>query len=344
MTVEQLIQMQQECRADATLFVDADRFGEQFRRIAAGDAPRLRGRTCAIFSKTSEWCPGEDAYTGARTPWIGPTFRSTLGRLKRAWFDRRKSVRYFYEHVLVGRRAVDVLIVKDERIVQRYGAPVCWMPEIYRVFDVRPEERKRPDWEKFAGPIRQYVTQAGPDNVLLYFGSAALYKGYDQFLQLVQADESTVGLHAGPLEGATVERSYCESFGAARRELKKQGRLFETNAFIESEDLVSLLFGSVARFVSTHRLTLSSGTLLQALEAGKAVLTPDAGLVGWRTREFKLGGTYAYGNGMDLAEKWLAFKSGALDPAKADIRSFMDKFSRERTAQFFTDILTGSIA
>ncbi len=108
-----------------------------------------------------------------------------------------------------------------------------------------------------------------------------------------------------------------------------------------SSDLVALLFRDIGRFVSTHRLTLSSGTLLQALEAGKSVLTPETGLVGWRTREFKLGGTYAYGDRMDLAAKWTAFKAGALDAEASNIQSFMRRFSREQTTRFFTDILTG---
>ena len=344
LSAEQLIQVQAGCRADATWFIDADGFAEQFRRIAAGEASRLRGRTCAIFARTAPWYPGEDVYTGEREPLVGPTLRNTLGRIKRSLFDRRNSIRYFYEQILIRRSAVDALIVKDERVVRHFGPPVYWMPEIYRVFDGTPEERRGQDWNQFAEPIQRFVTRAGPDNVLLYFGTGAWYKGYDWFLKLAQMDEGSFALHAGAPERGEKGKRYAYDVEEIRQDLLRQGRLFETRAFVESSDLVDELFSSINRFVSTHRLTLSSGTVLQALEAGKSVLTPDAGLVGWRTREFKLGGAYTYGDMEDLVGKWRAFKSGACDADVRNIRSFMSRFSREQTKRFFLNILTGAPA
>ena len=341
LSVEQLTAVQRDVRADVTLLIDGDAFAPQFRRIAGGAAPRLRGRICAIFGRTSEWCPGEDAYTGQREPFIGPTLRQTLGRARRALLNRRDSPRDFFERVLLRRRTVDALIVKDERIPRQPGSPVCWMPEIYRVFDARPEERGGEDWERFAGPARRWIRQAGSANVLLYFGSAAWYKGYDLFLKLAQESEAVFALHAGVPHLGPVERRYGCDLEPIRQALLRQGRLFETNAFIASGNLMDLLFGGISRFVSTHRLTLSSATVLQALEMGKPVLTPDAGLVGWRTREFKLGATYAYGDLADLAAKWSAFKTGAFDPDPRDIQSFMERFSRERIRRFFLDVLSG---
>ena len=341
LTAEQLGQVQKACDADATLFVDGDAFADQFRRLAAREAPRLRGRVCAIFSGASEWMPGEDPYTGRREPVFGPTLRRTLGRAKRALFARRKSVGYFYEQLLVKRRSVDALIVKDERIPQRFGPPVHWMPEIYRVFDVMPGERRLPDWDRFAEPIQRYMQQAGADNVLLYFGTGAWYKGYDWFLQLAQQVPGTFALHAGAPDRREPGKPYSCDVEAVRQDLLRQGRLFETQAFIESGDLIALLFSSIARFVSTHRLTLSSGTALQALEKGKPVLTPDAGLVGWRTREYRLGATYAYGDLDAMGCQWAAFKSGARPVDPQAIRAFMERFSRARTEQFFIRILTG---
>lgn len=341
LSAEQLIAVQREARADVTLLIDGDAFAPQFRRIAGGDAPRLRGRICAIFSRTSEWCPGEDAYTGRREPLVGPTLRQTLGRARRAMLGRRDSPRDFFERVLLRCRTVDALIVKDERIPRRHGAPVCWMPEIYRVFDARPEERADEDWLRFAEPVRRWIEQAGPANVLLYFGSAAWYKGYDLFLRLAQGDEAIFALHAGAPDPGPVDRRYGGNLEPIRQTLLRQGRLFETNAYIASANLMELLFGGISRYVSTHRLTLSSATALQALEMGRPVLTPDTGLLGWRTREFKLGATYAYGDLADLASKWSAFKTGACDPDPRNVRVFMERFSRERTQRFFLGVLSG---
>ena len=343
LTAEQLIRIQKECRADATLFIDADVFAAQFRRIASGEVSPLLGRICAIFARTSEWSPGEDAYTGRRMSLAGPALRDTLGRIKRSLFNRRECIRYFFEHVLVDRRTVDAIVVKDERISKSRGTPVVWMPEIYRVFDVQPEERRRCDWDRFSDPVRRYIDNAKSDNLLLYFGTGAWYKGYDLFLELARRDTGTFALHAGAPDRGEKGKQYKYDVAGIRQQLLAQGRLFETEAFIESEDLVSLLFNGIARFASTHRLTLSSGTVLQALEMDKPVLTSDAGLVGWRTREFKLGGTYVHGDMDDLEGKWSAFKSGAFDANPRDIRRFMDRFSQERVERFFVDLMTGGL-
>ncbi len=338
---EQLLHIQRECDADATLFIDADLFGTEFRRIAAGEAPRLRGRICAIFARASEWFPGEDAYTGQPAPVVKPTLRHAMGRIKRAIFNRGQSPRYFYEHVLIESGILDALVVKDERIARRFGEPVRWMPEIYRIFDAQPEERRGPDWDRYAEPIRRYIERVGPDKVLLYFGEGAWYKGYDYFLKLAQMDEGCFALHAGAPERGEKGKPYRYDVITLRQELLRQGRLFETSAFIGSGDLMGLVFGKIDHFASTHRLTLSSATMLQALEMGKPVLTPGSGLVGWRTREFKLGATYAYGDMADLAEKWRVFRTGAFDATASGIRSFMARFSRERTERFFVDLITG---
>jgi len=343
LTAEQLRRIQLECRADATLFVHADSFADQFRRIAAGAAPRLRGRVCAIFARTSEWCPGEDAYTGTREPWIGPTLRRTVGRWKRALLARTStsSSRRFFEGIVLRRRLVDALIVKDERIPQRFGPPVYWMPEIYRVFDVREDERRGPDWERFAEPMQRYMDRAGARNLLLFFGTGAWYKGYDLFLQLAHSSPDTFALHAGAPDAREPGKPYACDVEALRAELLREGRLFETRAFVESDDLIRLAFNGIERFVSTHRLTLTSGTVLQALAFDKPVLTPDTGLIGWRTRTAGLGSVYRYQDIADLTERWNAARRSAAPPPVAAIRRFMLSFSQTAVERFFTSVMVG---
>ncbi len=265
-----LLAAQRDCRADATLLIDGDAFAAQLAhrrwRSAASGAhlcdlrPHLR------------MVPGEDPYTGLREPWIGPTLRRTLGRMRRAIHQRGDSPRRFFERDILGRRVVDAVIVKDERILRHHGPPVHWMPEIYRVFDPRPEERRGADWERFAEPVQRFVARAGAENVLLFFGAAAWYKGYDLFLKLARDESSTFALHAGA-RGTPDPRYGCD-LEPLRQELLRQGRLFEADTFVSSGDLMDLLFGGIARFVSTHRLTLSSATMLQALEKGNPCWLP----------------------------------------------------------------------
>jgi hypothetical protein len=249
--------------------------------------------------------------------------------------------RRFFERDLLGRRVLDALIVKDERIPLRFGPPVYWMPEIFRVFDPRPEERRGPDWDRWAETIQGAFARAGEADVLLFFGAAAWYKGYDLFLKLAKEEASALALHAG--EPGTPDPRCGSDLDFIRRDLLRQGRLVEIPSFISSGDLAGLLFGGIARFVSTHRLTLTSATMLQALEQGKPVLTPDTGLIGWRTREFRLGATYAYADSRDLLSQWRRFKSGVLDPDPRSVSVFMERFSRERIRRFFLDVLAGDV-
>ena len=242
LTAEELRDLQRDSRTDSTLFIEGDQFEDQFRRIAQGDAPSLLGRTSAIFARTCCWHPQEDPYTGERPPLLGPGLRGTLGKVRRTLFNRESSPRFFYENTLIRKGTVDAVIVKDERITRKHGPPVHWMPEIYRVFDPRPEERRRGDWERFAEPVMRCVQEAGSGRVLLYFGTGTWYKGYDYFLNLAATDPDTIALHAGAPERHEPAKPYTFNTEALRRKLRAEGRLFETGAFVESADLMQLLF------------------------------------------------------------------------------------------------------
>src|SRR5262249_34902615 len=85
---EELVELQVHFGTDTTLFIEADKSKTEFFRIAAGEAPRLRGRNLGIFAKTPEWYPGEDFFTGERRSLLAPTVRTTLGNIKRTMFNR----------------------------------------------------------------------------------------------------------------------------------------------------------------------------------------------------------------------------------------------------------------
>ena len=342
LSAEEMRTLQEDFRIDSTLLVEADYFAGELRRIADKQVPRLRGKTVGIFARTSGWFPRENDYGGAPEPRIwggGP--RASLGRLKNLAWPGRDTAAYLYRTVLLRRRALDAVVVKDERIAERFGPPVFWMPEIYKVFGAREDERRRGDWEAFAEPMRKFVDRAGPSNVLLFFGTGAWYKGYDLFLRLADVEPSIYALHAGAPERREPGKIMAHDTAGIRERLLRQGRLFETNAYVESEELVRLAFGSIERFVSTHRLTLSSGTTLQALDAGKPVLTPALGLVGYRTRRYHLGLTYRYFDDADLAAKWREFRQTPSTAFAQPIADFMKRFGREEVARIFRALLLG---
>ena len=337
---EELLRLQRDHSAESTLMIEGDRFADEYRRIADGQAPRLHGRVAGIFAHTSGWYPREQDYGGAPIPVLfGGGTRATLRRARDLLLRRRASQAYFYRTVLLRRRAVDAVVVKDERVAARFGPPVHWMPEMFRVFG---PDSGPPPADVIPADMRAFIDRAGPANVLLYFGTGTRYKGYDLFLKMAELDDTSFALHAGAPLRDQDRRHMAYDVEAIRARLGREGRLFETGAYVSDDRLVDALFHTVERFASTHRMTLSSGTMLQALAAGRPVLTASTGQVGHRTRNHRLGLTYRYGDPADMRDQWRAFRAIPAAEFSPAIRAYMERYSRESVASFFRTLLTGS--
>jgi len=330
LTAEELVTLQKARRIDATVFIHADYFRNEFLRIANRSAPALYGRNVGIFSLTARWYPGEDNLTGKPVSWIAPALRTSLGNLKRKVFERKESDAYFFENALIGQQVLDTLLVKDERVSRAFPSPVHWMPEIYKVFDEQITDKGTRQFEAVAERYENFRTQTADKEVLLYFGNAAWYKGYDYALALALRDPSVAFVQGGAPDLG--DGKYELDVAAMRSTLQAQGRFFETAEFLYSQELIEYFFTSARRVVSTHRLAGTSGTMLQAIECGKPILTPDSGLLGWRTKTYKLGSTYAHGDLEDMSRKWrgLSVEPSAL---QTDLAAFIDQFSQEKLAQ-----------
>lgn len=338
LTAEELKQVQVDHQIDSTLFIEGDYFKEQFIRISEREAPRLEGRNVAIFAHTTIWCPGEELFFGKPIPKFAPTLRGNLGRVKRFLLNWKLSDKYFFNTVLIKQKVVDAVVVKDERILEKYGAPVYWLPDIYRVFGKTEEKEKDKHWEQFSEEINQYIGYIGKSNVILYFGTGTYYKGYDYFLNMLATVKGTGGLHLGGILRDSDKPHMIYDVEKNRKMLKQENRLYETKVFVESDRLINHIFEGVERFVSTHRLTGSSGTMLHALELGKPVLVPDAGLLGYLVRKHNLGMTYSYIDS-DLETKWREFKNEPIDSYRASIDKFNQRYSFEAVSSFFRKLL-----
>ena len=106
--------------------------------------------------------------------------------------------------------------------------------------------------------------------------------------------------------------------------------------------LKELLFGSIRLYITTHRLALSSSTVIQALELGKPVLVPDRGLLGYRVRKNNLGDVYNYEDLSDLAQKAEKLWRSDLSRFSALAKSFWQRFSDEAIRSFFAERLLSS--
>ena len=339
---EELVRLQVAQDVETTILIEADKSVPELRRIAAGQAPRLRGRNLGIFANTAEWYPGEDAYTGEPRRLRAATLRTTLGNVKRALFQRSRSARYLYERVIIGNKVLDEILVKDERLAEWHGPPVLWMPEISRPA-AAPETAA--DQQTFA--VRQkeltaFLAKSVGREPVLYFGDAAFYKGYDIFLQFVASLPSACAIHAGRTYDAPERKLFATDVDALRGRLRDEGRLHETGEYVHAQRLKELYFGAVRLYITTHRLTLSSSTVIQALELGKPVLVPDRGLLGHRVRANGLGDVYAYGSLADLTAKTEGLWRSDLTRFASSTRSFWQRFSDEKIQAFFKERLIGS--
>ena len=344
LTVEELVELQDRFDIDTTLFIEADKSKAEFLRIAAGKAPRFQGRNLGIFANTAEWYPGEDSFSGQQRTLLAPTVRTTLGNLKRAIFNRRESAHYFYEKIIIQSEVLDEIITKDERLADWRGLPVHWMPEISRPVSVPESAEDAAEFVRGRSEIEGFLTTNQHREPVLYFGDAAYYKGYDLFLEFVASTPSTCAIHAGRSYDAQQKSYFRCDVEKLRAQMKREKRLFETNAYVHSNSLKEFLFGSIRLYITTHRLALSSSTVIQALELGKPVLVPDRGLLGYRVRKNNLGDVYNYENLSDLRRKaetlWNCDQTCFSGPAK----SYWQRFSDEAIRNFFTERLLGSIS
>jgi hypothetical protein len=335
LTAEELVEMQNQFQIDTTLFIEADKFNIEFQRIAAGEAPRLKGRNIGIFANTAEWYPGEDSFTGARKRILTRSLRTTLGNIKRAMFNRRDQPKYFYEDIIINNAILDEIIVKDERLAEWRGPPVYWMPEISRPVPTSESVADRAEYELRARELAGFLERNSDREAVLYFGDAAYYKGYDLFLQFIAENPLTCGVHPGRSYDEQ-QKSYFEyDVDQLRSRLLQEGRLYETNTYVHTQSLKELFFNVIRVYITFHRLALSSSTVIQAAEFGKPVLVPDRGLLAYRARRYSIGRVYQYGDLAQLRiisrQLWNDELSGFTD----HVRHFWLMFSDSAIRRFF---------
>lgn len=342
LNANEIVALQRLTKADVTLFIEAEKSSEAFRRIAAGTSGRLLGRNLGIFANTAEWYPGEDAFTGERRALMGPTLRRTLGNIYRAAFHRSRTARHFFENVMLRRKVLDEILVKDERLASWWdGGSIHWMPEISRPAPTPPTPAELDEVQHWEGELDRFLTRNQGREPVLYFGDAAYYKGYDLFLEFLATTPGACGLHPGRTYDAQ-QRSYFRSdVDSLRAQLKSEGRLLETGVYVHTQAMKELFFRPVRVYLTTHRLALSSSTVIQALEFGKPVLVPDRGLIGWRVTRNGLGKVYRYEDVADLRAQAQAMWKSDLEPWKANGRAFYERFTDDAIAAFFRRRLLG---
>lgn len=325
-----LAQLAQEHKIERLLFLDCDSYYDEFGSWSCSKLSGFPCLTLGIFSRTAEWFPGEPLYfLPPRERW-----REAISYLRRMIKGPdRKLVQHrnFFNRFVVPGRAVDVAIVKDERVSHRYNH-LAWMPEIYQDPDANSGFFATATEEK----VSRQLHELREENLLLYFGNSAFYKGYDLFLGLVSSDKTAIGVHIGAVDEHNIHH-FPASVPELRNTLLNENRLIESGGFA-SEALSRLAFGSIKRFVSFHRLSGTSGTVLQAIAAQLPILTPSAGLIGYRTKMYGAGLTYRPCDQHSLYRQWKRFRHCERDNFADGIDKYANAFTASCVNRFFRSI------
>lgn len=304
--------------AEVTVLTEADDHLELLtRQMARGR--RVPGRRVGIFLRDTRYVHvGRDA-----DPW-----RNRVGRWRRGRVSWRTDPYVFHERLMPRFRLLDAALCLDEVFVGTHDRPYEWLPDIFASFDA--EDWSLDETERaWLGRLQEFRTREPESHVLVYYGRAQVRRGYPLLVRLAVDLEARFA-HCGarpPVDDQSGE------LARLRESLAGRGALLETDTYLPSFAVAREFMRAAPCAVLPYRgHYVSSGVMLQALEAGRPVLVPERGLMAWRTRTFGLGRTYAEGSYEDLRRETLRLTSEPPAAYARRMERFMGFFGRERVA------------
>lgn len=307
-TLTEFLQLQNSCKADFTIFAEADNHISLFISQVFKTKFKLKGRVIGIFMRPFYYYHKNG-------------FLSKLKFLKHFFSMWKNDRRLFYEFFLKHFSLLDVPVSIDENFVSSHSN-FKWLPDVFQKY---AEEIIKPD-EKSSQRIwveKLELFKARNKNrfLFLYFGTAQYRRGYDILLTLAKETDGCF-IHCGLRD---VYAKYPCNINETIASLRNEGRFFETNTYIDDPLCIEYFFRSVSHLILPYRdFYGSSGVMLQALEYGIPVLAPDTGIIGYRIKKYNLGITYLNSDINSLKTELHRFKG--LDPNsyKHDIKAYMN--------------------
>ncbi len=177
-----------------------------------------------------------------------------------------------------------------------------YIPDIYKAWGFY-EDQNSEDVSKLSADYSDFLSINREKDVVLYYGGRAARRGYDVLLSLSLRNTDTVFVDCGR---DTSDSDYKEDINVLAATLDKEGRLFKRDIpFMLENEFVGMLFNSVKYILLPYSEHYgSSGILLQAMEHGKPVVTPDIGQMRYWVENYKIGLTYKHNNLIDFENKF----------------------------------------
>ena len=284
---------------------------------------RLPGRRVGLFIRSTNYA---HQIQRPQTGRIGGALERGIFAAYRFRSPSLAQPRLFHEVAFPRFAVLDAALCLDEVFVAGHSGHHGWLPDIAVAYGEAGKVGS--DVAAWEAQVEAFVAAHDGRPIVAYIGMPQPRRGYEELLQLA-CDVDGCFLHCGKLHHS---RGYPQQVPAARRALLSRSAILESGSFYQSFETARLTLRAARCIVLPYHHHLgSSGVMLQALMAGRPLLVPDEGLIGWRVRNFGLGLTFRSGDRRDMRYKFSLLQATPTEFFSSAIDEFLAYFSK---AQF----------
>jgi glycosyltransferase involved in cell wall biosynthesis len=197
----------------------------------------------------------------------------------------------------IGKRsAIESVTTTDERLSGLLGGKAHFIPELGTSHWECSDEAAAMDSlsSQVLSEVNAFCSAHAEKRVVCLLGDLESRKGYDLILQLCAAEKDTICVRVGRTK--PTYRTTWESI-EAKELLIREARIYEFDSYVASWDLFRELMQLQDVVMLPYReFYRTSGVFIDALVAGKPVIVPEEGLMGWRTARYSLGAVFQGGS------------------------------------------------
>ncbi|MEO9022641.1 MAG: hypothetical protein ABI237_17215 [Ginsengibacter sp.] len=325
-TIQEFLELQNNLKTELTIFPEADHHLKLLASQISSKKNRLRGRTTGIFMRPFYF------------------YRQSAGVLDKLRFLKhfrsrvKKDENVFYDFFLKRFHLLDTSLCIDENFVTHHPY-LKWLPDVFQQYAESIVKDEKSEDRIWIEKLDKFKENNKDKFHFLYFGTSQYRRGYDILLNLAQKTGGCF-IHCGLIDNKV---QYDYDIHNLRASLSKDGHLFETNQYLADPLCIEHFFKSVSHLVLPYRQYYgSSGVMLQALDLGIPVLSPDSGIIGYRIKNHNLGLTYKDDGFSSLETQFDLFKN--IDPLsfKKSVNTYMDFQTIEQLKSVLINSFSGS--
>lgn len=318
----EFLELQNFCETDLTIFAEADNHISLFVSQLFHKQSKFRGKIVGLFLRPFYY------YQNG--------LYDELRHIKHLPFRWKRDDQLFHEIFLRLFSPLDTALYLDENFVANHRY-TKWIPDVFQQYAELILKDEKSEQRVWIEKLNEFKERNKGRFLFFYFGTAQFRRGYDILLKMA-VDNRGCFIHCGL---NTDTEKYAFDINELRSSLRKNGRLFETDQYIEDPLCIEYFFKLVSHLVLPYRNFFgSSGVMLQALNFGIPILAPENGIIGYRIKKYQLGITYNDKNANSLNTQFNKFKE--LDPKtfENNIKIYMNYQSVEHLKKILLNTFT----